>query len=251
MRDEKSLLLNVLALAFLAVFAFFIYSSVISSEPGIKLLDNYQMEDRVANAYIHKNVLDPQSTYEWGGTAEDTSANIVTSVLANYRLFDTTLEVIVLFVTVLAFGLVLPKKELKVKPPSDILRNWAPILIVFMLLIGGYLFINGHVSPGGGFPAGAFLSSAVLIGVLSRIHTVSHRHLKIIEVLAGVSIFTLAILGYFLTGSFFANFWQGGSIGSLFSGGLIPIFYTLIAFKVGAELSGIFLGFYEEGENHA
>lgn len=251
MRDEKTLLSNVLALAFIALLAFFVYSAAVSSEPGIRLLDEYRLEDRVAEGYVYKNVLDPQATYEWGGAAEDTSANIVTSVLANYRLFDTTLEVIVLFVTVLAFGLVLPKKEIKIKPPSAILHNWAPILIVFMLLIGGYLFVNGHVSPGGGFPAGAFLSSAVLIGVLARIPTVSHRQLKVVEALAGVSIFALGIAGYLITGSFFANFWQGGSIGSLFSAGLIPIFYTLIAFKVGAELSGIFLGFYEESDHHA
>lgn len=251
MRDEKTLLSNILALAFLAVLAFFIYSAAVNNEPGIKLWNEYRMEDRVAQEYIYKNVLDPHSSYGWGGTAEDTSANIVTSVLANYRLFDTTLEVIVLFVTVLAFGLVLPQKEIKIKPPSAILRNWAPILIVFMLLIGGYLFLNGHVSPGGGFPAGAFLSSAVLIGVLSRIPTASAKQLKVVEALAGVAIFALGIAGYLLTGSFFTNFWQGGSIGSLFSGGLIPIFYTLIAFKVGAELSGIFLGFYEESDYHA
>jgi multicomponent Na+:H+ antiporter subunit B len=160
MRDEKSLLLNVLALAIVAVLISFIYSAATSSDPGVKLLEEYKMEERVSDAYIHKNVLDPQATYEWNGTAEETSANIVTSVLANYRLFDTTLEVIVLFITVLAFGLVLPEQKVQVKPASHILSSWAPILIVFMLLVGGYLFINGHVSPGGGFPAGAMLSSA-------------------------------------------------------------------------------------------
>jgi multicomponent Na+:H+ antiporter subunit B len=73
----------------------------------------------------------------------------------------------------------------------------------------------------------------------------------VVEALAGTSIFLIAIMGFVLKGSFFSNFIPGGNIGELFSGGFIPLVYTLVAFKVGAELSGIFHGFYKDGEEHA
>ncbi|MBK5247347.1 MAG: sodium:proton antiporter [Peptostreptococcaceae bacterium] len=250
MKKDKTILMNILAIAFLALLAYFIYTVTISNDIGINLMDDNVVADRVADRYLNKNVLDENSIYEWGGKAEDSAANIVTAVLADYRLFDTALEVIVLFVTVMGFGLVLPDEKRKIKESTQLLYNWLPILMTFMLLVGGYMFINGHLSPGGGFPAGAIISTAILVGVLAGRQTVSSHTLKVIEAVAGISIFSLATMGFILKGSFFVNFLEGGNIGDMFSAGLIPIFYTLIAFKVSAELSGVYLEFYKGGEEH-
>ncbi|MBK5263332.1 MAG: sodium:proton antiporter [Peptostreptococcaceae bacterium] len=250
MKKEKTLLMNILAIAFLALLAYFIYTVTISNYVGINVMDDNVVADRVADRYLYKNVLDENILYEWGGKAEDSAANIVTAVIADYRLFDTALEVIVLFVTVMGFGLVLPDEKRKIKESTQLLYNWLPILMTFMLLVGGYMFINGHLSPGGGFPAGAIISSAILVGVLAGRQTVSHYTLKVVEAIAGISIFSLATLGFILKGSFFVNFLEGGNIGDMFSAGLIPILYTLIAFKVAAELSGVYLEFYKGGEEH-
>ena len=250
MKNDKSLLLNILAITFLAVLAYFIYTVATSDDIGIKLTDNNVVENRVAYRYLNKNVLDENSKYEWGGKAEDSAANIVTSVVADYRLFDTSLEVIVLFITVMGFGLVIPKENSKIKESTELLYHWTPILMVYMLLVGAYMFINGHISPGGGFPAGAIMSTAILVGVLAGKQTVSHNTLKKTEAIAGTLIFSIAILGFVLKGSFFINFLEGGNVGDLFSAGLIPILYTLVAFKVAAEISGIYFEFYEGGEEH-
>jgi multicomponent Na+:H+ antiporter subunit B len=43
------------------------------------------------------------------------------------------------------------------------------------------------------------------------------------------------------------NFLPTGVVGNLFSAGLIPIVYSLIGLKVGAELSGIVDDFVSEG----
>jgi len=246
MRNENYILTNLLAVIILAVLAAFIYSVAADTGEGIKLTDQTVIENRVGYEYLHKNAMNPDSTYEWGGTAENTSANIVTSVVVDYRLFDTTLEVVVLFITVLGLGFILPKDKQKIKRPTTIIRTWAPLLGLFMLLIGGYMFMNGHLSPGGGFPAGAIISTGVLAGLLAGRRTVKQKTLKIAEAAAGISIFGLGILGYFITGNFFENFISGGQIGALFSAGLIPVFYGLIAIKVGAELSNIYFEFYEE-----
>lgn len=248
MRDEKSVwIVKLTALAVLAFLGFFIYNAAIDSRPGAKLSDTNIVKTRVSDRYLNKNVIDEDAKYEWGGKAENTAANIVTSIVVEYRLFDTTLEVIVLFVTILAFGFVIPKNKGIVKPAGGIIGPWAPMLMVFMLLIGGYMFINGHLSPGGGFPAGAIMSTAVLIGVLSGKRTIGHNALKIMESIAGAAIFLLGIISYYITGNFFQNFLTVGGIGDLFSAGLMPVFYTLIAFKVGSELSNIYFAFYEEG----
>lgn len=246
MKDEKSVLVNIIAFLILFAIGIYIYNVAIDTGDGIKITDNITPTMRVADKYLNKNVIDDNSTYQWGGTAEDTAANIVTSVVVDYRLFDTTLEVIVLFITILGFGFVIPKDKKKIIKPTTILNRWAPILMLLMLMIGGYTFINGHLSPGGGFPAGAIISTAILTGVLTGRRTISQKSLKIIEAIAGISIFSIGIISYFLTGSFFQNFILNDKIGDLFSGGLIPIFYGLIAFKVAAELSNIYFEFYEE-----
>ncbi|MCD6436281.1 MAG: sodium:proton antiporter [Clostridiales bacterium] len=250
MKNGKSLLLNILAITFLAVLAYFIYTVAINDDIGIKFTDENVVENRVADRYLNKNVLDENSKYEWGGKAEDSAANIVTSVVADYRLFDTSLEVIVLFVTVMGFGLVIPKENRKIKKSTELLYHWTPILMIYMLLVGAYMFVNGHISPGGGFPAGAIMSTAILVGFLAGKQTISHHTLKKIEAVAGTLIFSLATLGFVLEGTFFINFLEGGNVGDLFSAGLIPILYTLVAFKVAAEISGIYFEFYEGGEEH-
>lgn len=246
MKDEKSLFINILALLILSFMAFYIYKVSIDTGDGIKITDNITPQKRVADRYLKKNVVDENSSYKFGQTAEDTSANIVTSVVVDYRLFDTTLEVIVLFVTILGFGFVIPKDKRRVLKPSVILHRWAPLLMILMFMIGGYMFINGHLSPGGGFPAGAIISTAILTGVLAGRKTVNHKTLKVVEAIAGISIFGIGIASYLIKGVFFQNFLTGDKIGDLFSGGLIPVFYGLIAFKVAAELSNIYFEFYEE-----
>jgi len=246
MRDERSLFINIVALLILSVIGFYIYKVSMDTGKGIKITDNITPQMRVADRFMNKNVIKEDSKYVWGGTAENTSANIVTSVVVDYRLFDTTLEVIVLFVTILGFGFVIPKDKRKILKPTTILNRWAPILMILMLMIGGYMFVNGHLSPGGGFPAGAIISTAVLTGVLAGRKTISQKTLKIIEAVAGISIFSLGIASFIITGNFFQNFILNDRIGDLFSAGLIPIFYGLIAFKVAAELSNIYFEFYEE-----
>lgn len=250
MNKEKSLLINIFAIVFLIILGFSIYKVAVSKDTGINLLDKNKVENRVAYRYVNKNVLNDKSTYVFGGQAEDSAANIVTSIVADYRLFDTTLEVIVLFISIMGFSMVLPKEKHFIKPSSSIIKYWSPILMIFMVMAGFYMFINGHLSPGGGFPAGAILSTAVLIGFLSKTKVPSQKAFKYIEAISGTLIFTMGIIAYMINGSFFYNFLEGGRIGNILSGGIIPIFYSLVAFKVSAELSSVFYDFYQEEEDY-
>ena len=62
-----------------------------------------------------------------------------------------------------------------------------------------------------------------------------------VESLSGVAYVALGVAGLFLAGGFLDNrLWSLGELGSIFSAGAIPVIYSLIGLKVGAELSAIF-----------
>lgn len=101
--------------------------------------------------------------------------NIVTSVLASYRAFDTFGEVVVIFtagIGVLALLSMLrhpvdAKKigalNISMHEQHLILRIVAKILIPFILLYALYVQFHGDFGPGGGFQAGVIFASAIFL----------------------------------------------------------------------------------------
>ncbi len=173
--------------------------------------------------------------------------NIVTSVVVLYRGFDTLGEVTVLFLAAtglgaLLHGLVLhdEKRRRTKTPPSLIMRTATRILFPLILLLGAYVFVHGHLTPGGGFPGGVVVALAYLLGFLAHDHwRVNHRAVRWIEGLAGMTYVIIGLLGLYLAGSFLANFLPPGTPGRLFSAGIIPLIYITIGFKVGSEMTGL------------
>ncbi|MFT4926570.1 MAG: multicomponent Na+:H+ antiporter subunit B [Phenylobacterium sp.] len=101
--------------------------------------------------------------------------NIVTSVLASYRAFDTFGEVVVIFtagIGVLALLSVVrrPEDEIKIQSHHDsmhekhlILRIVSKILIPFIMLFALYVQFHGDFGPGGGFQAGVIFAAAIIL----------------------------------------------------------------------------------------
>jgi multicomponent Na+:H+ antiporter subunit B len=101
--------------------------------------------------------------------------NIVTSVLASYRAFDTFGEVVVIFtagIAVLALLLVVrsPEDMAKIDSVNEsmheqhlILRIVTKMLIPFIMLFAFYVQFHGDFGPGGGFQAGVIFASAILL----------------------------------------------------------------------------------------
>jgi multicomponent Na+:H+ antiporter subunit B len=101
--------------------------------------------------------------------------NIVTSVLASYRAFDTFGEVVVIFTAgmgVLALLSIVrrPEDSAKIDSLNDsmhaehlILRIVAKILIPFILLYALYVQFHGDYGPGGGFQAGVIFAAAIIL----------------------------------------------------------------------------------------
>ena len=101
--------------------------------------------------------------------------NIVTSVLASYRAFDTFGEVVVIFtagIGVLAMLSVGRRKEddEEIASINDsmhlqhlVIRIVAKMLIPFILLFALYVQFHGDFGPGGGFQAGVIFAAAIIL----------------------------------------------------------------------------------------
>lgn len=193
-------------------------------------------EDAVSNRYIED------------GVNETGSSNLVTSVVVNYRGFDTLGEVTVLFLAASGVGAlisILPedkrKKNTEKIPPSFIVQMGARLIMPLIILFGVYVFIHGHLSPGGGFQGGVIIGSGILLYMIAfPDFKPSKKALVFSESLAGLTFAGIGIVGLAISGIFLDNvIHDAGEIGTLVSGGLLPIIYIAIGIKVGSELTGL------------
>lgn len=196
--------------------------------------------------YAPKSELGPVAEYyAQNGANETGAANLVTAVVVTYRGLDTLGEVTILFLTAAIIGLILKgkseKKSGKLRPSSEILITAANVMLPIIFLFGVYIFINGHLTPGGGFQGGAVLATAVILLMLSvSKQPLQQKALDIVESISGFGFIFIGLLGIFLAAGFLDNrILPLGDFGTLFSAGAIPIIYSLIGLKVGAELSNI------------
>jgi len=185
------------------------------------------------------------------GIEQTGAANIVTSVVVSYRGFDTLGEVTVLFIAAIGLGAVLStvrKKKLReIEPASLVLSTGCSLLFPLILVFGSYIFIHGHLTPGGGFQGGAIIASGFLLIYLGcRERRISRVASNIAESLGGLSFVLIGLLGLVSGGYFLLNFLPKGTVNTLFSAGIIPVIYIAIGFKVGSELAGIIDNLIEE-----
>jgi multicomponent Na+:H+ antiporter subunit B len=101
--------------------------------------------------------------------------NIVTSVLASYRAFDTFGEVVVIFTAGMGILALLsmvrrPVDRASIDSLNDsmhvqylILRIVTKIMIPFILLFALYVQFHGDYGPGGGFQAGVIFAAAIIL----------------------------------------------------------------------------------------
>lgn len=194
-------------------------------------------ETSVSNRYISN------------GTEETGSSNLVTSVVVNYRGFDTLGEVTVLFLAaagVSALISLLPSSEQGKKgpKPSLIMTQGGMLAIPVIVLFGVYVFLHGHLSPGGGFQGGVIIASGFLLYLIVKPDSrPSHGKLSFFESTAGLAFIGIGLIGLAVSGIFLDNVISGfGEAGELVSGGLLPLIYIAIGIKVGAEMSGLVSG---------
>jgi len=186
----------------------------------------------VANHYIRN------------GVRETGATNLVTSVVLDYRALDTLGEVTILFVAAVGVGVIFfaerPPRRRPRQAASVIVVTGSRVLFPLILLFGVYVFLHGHLTPGGGFQGGAVIASGVLLLYLARREQTLHREaLGVAESLGGLVFVGIGLLGLAISGTFLSNFLAKGQPNLLLSAGVIPIIYTAVGVKVGAELARI------------
>lgn len=170
--------------------------------------------------------------------------NLVTAVITVYRGLDTLGEVAVLFIVSAAIGFLTRRegvREIPDRKVSDILAVASSFLVPTIILFGVYIFIHGHLTPGGGFQGGVVMAYAVIILLLVKVsRDINHGFLHVLESFAGLFYVLTAAAGLVLGGGFLdSRILPGGHFGTILSAGTIPVVYSLIGLKVGTELVGI------------
>ena len=187
--------------------------------------------------------------YVENGVGDLGAANLVTSVVVSYRGLDTLGEVTVLFsatagVTMLLAG----RRPVKHgsnrrsrRDGSELLVTGAGFLFPIIWMFGIYIFTHGHLTPGGGFQGGVVLASAVLLLIFADSdRRLGHTVLMLAEALSGAAYAAVGLLGLWLAAGFLdPRYLPAGEFGQILSAGAIPVIYSLIGIKVGAELTGI------------
>lgn len=232
---------RVWAILIASIFLYFLIGELLPIVPDF---GNFDMFTRVSFDYISKSTKSGYSPVEFKKSAnlEEGSANVVTSIVVNYRSFDTLGEVTVLFTAALGVGILssfLRRKNKLEFEDHFVLKVSTGIVFPLILLFGAYIFIHGHLTPGGGFPGGTVIALGVLLLILADNEFKVTGIAKHIEQSAGAGYVIVGLLGMAFGGVFLMNFLPTGVVGNLFSAGVVPIVYVIIGFKVGAELSSI------------
>ena len=133
---------------------------------------------------------------------------------------------------------------------TKIVRTTADLFFPFCLVFGLYVVVHGHLTPGGGFQGGAILASAVLMLLLADpLREFSHRLISAIESISGLVFVAIGLLGMVYAGGFLDNrILPLGTVGDLISAGAIPVIYSFIGLKVGAEFSSMMVNLSETEE---
>jgi len=168
-------------------------------------------------APIHQHVA---PRYLQDSPAEIGLPNVVTSVLASYRGYDTLGEITVIFTAGAGVLMLLGAGRRRTAHRDDdkdkrgsamkhslVLRVVAKILIPFVLLFALYVQFHGDFGPGGGFQAGVifaavFVLYTLIFGLKAARAVVSPRVLHVLSAL-GVLLFAgVGVAGLFAGGNF-------------------------------------------------
>ena len=191
------------------------------------------------------------AAYYVANTASDTGAsNIVAAILFDYRGFDTFGEATVIYTTVCGVAMLFAKRRLRRSSwgLSPIVKRGMGMMVPFILVYASSIVIMGHITPGGGFQGGAVFATVtvlfcVIYGSKFEASRISPKVKEVIESSGALLFAAVGLWGLAEGAGFLANLDAGfssGPIGSLLSGGAIPLLNIAVGMKVGAGLSTLF-----------
>lgn len=198
---------------------------------------------------------------------KDTGAtNIVSSMILDYRAFDTLGESSVLFTAVMAVMILLRKdkadiieeeaiieeERIEEKYPNIILKTVAKMVAPFIIMYGAYVILNGHISPGGGFSGGAIIGAGLILISLGtgRKTTKKFFNFKVFTAITSCSLLSYAGLKTysFYTGAHHIETGVPlGTPGAILSSGFILPLNIFVGLIVACTMFG-FYSLFTKGE---
>ncbi|MDK2895914.1 MAG: multicomponent Na+:H+ antiporter subunit [Candidatus Atribacteria bacterium] len=186
--------------------------------------------------------------YVTQGFEQTGALNLVSSILYDFRAFDSLGESTVIFAAVSGIVSLLSRKTLPVSSHglSIIVKRIFGILTPFLFVSGIYLILHGHLSPGGGFQGGVILGTisivfCIVYGSSFDYTRYSPQSKTILEVSGALLFLAMGIIGIFLEGFFLANWFSSPErLGKLLTPGSIFGINLGVGIKIGAGLSIIF-----------
>ncbi len=131
------------------------------------------------------------------------------------------------------------------------------LILPFIQIYGFYVIINGHLTPGGGFPGGAIMGASMILYALAfnleeGSNKISHDTSTLLES-GGALVFSgLGLIGVLAGVGYLGNKSAGfplGPTGNLFSGGLVFLVSLGIGVKVASTFITLFFNLVE-GKTH-
>lgn len=160
--------------------------------------------------------------------------NAVSGIIFRNRLYDTIFEVVVFTIAVMGVRFLMAND-----PPSPTVHQFPDSTSIILARLGATiaalvsieLAIRGHLSPGGGFAAGVAGGTAIglvaITAAADQMEAIYRRWraatLEKVSVLVFIVLAVLTLAG---------TAWPQGELGSLVSGGIIPVLNVLVALKV-------------------
>ncbi|MDV3428188.1 MAG: cation:proton antiporter [Bacillota bacterium] len=131
------------------------------------------------------------------------------------------------------------KKNIKVK--DSIIKSCANITLPMALVLGIYIILHGHLSPGGGFQGGVIIAGAAAIvfiayGYKEVFAVFNMEKVKISEDIGAIGYIFVAVLGLIYGFDFCTNVIWHGIPGKLYSSGTIFWMNFAVGFKVTAGI---------------
>ena len=185
------------------------------------------------------------------------AANIVASVVYDYRALDTMGEELILFAAVTGVALLLrqqsPERAARREDAvrSDAVRLFGLGAVGGAALLGLLTIAYGYVTPGGGFQGGVFVAATFALvwaaGSYRLFHHLTPEPLvDLAEGLGAGGFVVIGLVGLIASGSLFENFLPLGTINTLLSGGQIALLNWAAGLEVAAATTLLFAKFLED-----
>jgi multicomponent Na+:H+ antiporter subunit B len=189
---------------------------------------------------------------------------VVTAVNFDYRGLDTLGEEFILFAAVVGVASLfrLLRGERDSKPDDDArgrrVRESSVAVTVMGLglvgptvLVGLYVVIHGHQTPGGGFQGGVILATALLLVYLCDQYGTLRQVgplwlIELAEAIGGAALALIGLAGLVFGIAFFENVLPLGTAGELFSAGTIPLSSAAVGLAVAGGFSFMLTEFLEQ-----